>query len=207
MGLNDNSTKHIANKEIVIPTTIALAHPETQPDKVNCRISTWTKRPLVSRKMILRVKDIVTLEDSNIHNQYDSSITNCYPDFKLNPPYINVKSTVKDISNNLKVYHQNIRGLKGKISQLSNILYSELPHLLCIIEHYLKDLEIDMMSIENCKLGAKFCRHQYKNGGVYIFVHESIDFSSIPTHHISKEKDLEICAIELNLPKIKVVII
>jgi len=158
-------------------------------------------------KLIFMVKDIVTLEDSNIHNQCDSSITNCYPDFKLNPSYINVKSTVKDISNNLKVYHQNIRGLKGKISQLSNILYSELPHLLCITEHYFKDLEIDMMSIENCKLGAKFCRHQYKNGGVCIFVHESIDFNTIPTHHICKEKDLEICAVKLNLPKIKVVII
>jgi len=55
------------------------------------------------------VKDILSLEDINIHNQYDSSITNCYPDFKLNPPYINVNSTIKDSSNNLKVYHQNIR--------------------------------------------------------------------------------------------------
>jgi hypothetical protein len=66
------------------------------------------------------VKDILSLEDSNIHNCYDSSITNCYPDFKLNSPHINVNSTVKDSSNNLKFYHQNMRGLKGKISQLAN---------------------------------------------------------------------------------------
>jgi len=38
-------------------------------------------------------------------------------------------------------------------------------------------------------------------------VHESIDFDSISTHHIGKEKDLEICAVKLNLPKIKIVII
>jgi len=38
-------------------------------------------------------------------------------------------------------------------------------------------------------------------------VHESIDFDSIPTHHICKEKDLEICTIKLNLPKIKIVIV
>jgi len=37
-------------------------------------------------------------------------------------------------------------------------------------------------------------------------VHESIDFNSIPTHNISKENDLEICGIKLNLPKIKTVI-
>ena len=88
-----------------------------------------------------------------------------------------------------------MRGLKGKIRQLSNILYSELPHLLCITEHHLKDLEIDMMSVEYYKLCAKLCRHRYKNGGVCIFVHESTDFSTIPTHHTCKEKNLEICAI------------
>jgi len=66
---------------------------------------------------------------------------------------------------------------------------------------------VDMMRIEYYKLGAKFCRHQYKNGSACIFVNESIDFDSISIHHICKEKDLEICAVKLNLPKIKVVTI
>ena len=130
-----------------------------------------------------------------------------YPDFKLkSSSYINVNSNLKESSNNHKVYHQNIRGLKGKIGQLSNTLYSELPNLLRINVHHLKDLEIDM-STEYYNLGAKFCKHQYKNGGVRIFVHESIDFNTIPTHNTCKEKDLEICAIKLNRPKIKTVII
>ena len=58
-----------------------------------------------------------------------------------------------------------------------------------------QNLEIDIMSIEYYKLGSKFCRHQYKNGHVCIFVHESIDFNTTDTHHICKEKDIEICAI------------
>jgi hypothetical protein len=103
-----------------------------------------------------------------------------YPDFKPNSPlYINVNSPLKESSNNPKVYHQN----KGKTGQLSNILYSELPHLLCINMHHLKDLEIDM-STEYYNLGAKFCRHHYKNRGVYIFVHESIGFNAIPTQYL-----------------------
>jgi len=111
------------------------------------------------------VKDILGLEDSNIHNQYDCSITDFYRDFKLHSPsYINANSLLKDSSNNFKVYHENIRGLKGKISHLSNTLQSELPHLQCITEHHLKDLETDMISNEYHKLGAKFCRHQYING-------------------------------------------
>ena len=73
--------------------------------------------------------------------------------------------------------------------------------------HHLKDFEMDMITIEYYKIGAKFCRHQYKNDGACIFLHESINFDSISTHHICKEKGLEICAVKLNLPKIKTVII
>ena len=43
------------------------------------------------------VKDILSLEDSNICNQYDSSITHFYPGFELNPPSCNiVNSALKD---------------------------------------------------------------------------------------------------------------
>jgi hypothetical protein len=38
-------------------------------------------------------------------------------------------------------------------------------------------------------------------------VHESIDVDSVSNHHICREKDLEICAVKLNLSKIKIVII
>jgi hypothetical protein len=47
------------------------------------------------------------------------------------------------------------------------------------------------MSLECYKLGAKFSRHQYKNGGVCIFVREYTDFKTIPTHNICKTKDAE----------------
>jgi hypothetical protein len=65
---------------------------------------------------------------------------------------------------------------------------------------------MDMKSIGYYKLDTKFCRPQYKNGGVCIFVHESIELNVISTHRICKEKDLEICAVKRNLPKIKIVI-
>jgi hypothetical protein len=65
------------------------------------------------------VKDILSLEDSNICNQYDSPITNFYPDLKLNSPSnINENSSLNDSFSNLVVHHQNTRGLKAKISQL-----------------------------------------------------------------------------------------
>jgi hypothetical protein len=83
--------------------------------------------------MIFIMKEILSLEESNIRNQHNSSITNIYADFKLNSPsYIIVNSALKYSSNNLKFYHQNIRDLKRRINQVLNVSHPELPHLLCI---------------------------------------------------------------------------
>jgi hypothetical protein len=71
--LNENATTHIAKKVIVIPTTIAL-DPKTQSDTVTCTTSIRTKRPPVTRQNVFcMVKDILSLEESNICNQYGSS--------------------------------------------------------------------------------------------------------------------------------------
>jgi len=73
------------------------------------------KGHLSQGKIFFIVKDILSLEDSNIRNQYDSHITNFYPDLKLNSPsYINANFSLKDSSSNLKVHYENTRGLKGK---------------------------------------------------------------------------------------------
>ena len=131
MGLNDTATTHLANKETVIPTNIGPDHSKTQPDTVTCRTSTRAKRPPITRQNdFFMVIFTLSLENSNVCNQYDSSDTNIYPDCNLNPPSFNkVNYDLNDSSNNLKVYHQNIRGLRGKVSQLSTILCSELPYI------------------------------------------------------------------------------
>ena len=43
-----------------------------------------------------------------------------------------------DINNQFSIYHQNIRGLKGKISELQLSVPLEAPHLICLTEHHLK---------------------------------------------------------------------
>jgi hypothetical protein len=92
------------------------------------------------------VNDISSIENSNIPNQYYSSTANFYSNFKFILPSNNkVNSDLKDRSNNLKVYHQNTRGLRGQLSKLSNILYSKLPHTTCITEQHLKVFEMDIM--------------------------------------------------------------
>jgi hypothetical protein len=100
------------------------------------------------------------------------------------------ENTNKQTNNNnlLEVFHQNIRGLKSKTGELINSVFPEYPHIMCLTEHHLKDYEIDNLSIDHYKLGSKFCRQEFKNGGVCIFVHEDFEFSTIPSAKYCKEK-------------------
>jgi hypothetical protein len=68
-----------------------------------------------------------------------------------------------------KLFHQNIRGLRGKTSELLCHLHQELPHLLCFLEHHLSQSEVDFINIENYSLGAKYCKRKLQRGGVSIF--------------------------------------
>jgi len=41
--------------------------------------------------------------------------------------------------NLFKIFHQNIRGLKSKVDELSKSLLPEYPNNLCLTEHHLKN--------------------------------------------------------------------
>jgi hypothetical protein len=57
------------------------------------------------------------------------------------------KSSTKSINhstvnqNNLTIYHQNIRGIINKTKELLLSFTSELPHIICLSEHHLKDMK------------------------------------------------------------------
>jgi exonuclease III len=116
-------------------------------------------------------------------------------------------SDKNDDTNNLfKIYHQNIRGLKGKTDELMLPLLTEAPHLICVTEHHLKNYEIDAMPISKYKLGAKYCRKKFKNGGVCIYIQEALKFSNINLQKHCKEQDFEIAAVQLKLKKKNVIV-
>jgi hypothetical protein len=60
-------------------------------------------------------------------------------------------------------------------------MHSNLPHILCLTEHHMKQLELEHFHIENYNLGARYCRKTLEKGGVSIFVHKliiSLNFTS-----------------------------
>ena len=95
--------------------------------------------------------------------------------------------------NLFKIFLQNIRGLKSKVDDLSNSLSPDYPQIMCLTEHHLKDYEIDNLPIDHFKLGSKYCRHKFKNGGVCIFVYEDLQFFSISLDKYHKEKYWGLC--------------
>jgi len=100
-----------------------------------------------------------------------------------------------------KIFHQNIRGLKSKVDELSNSLFPHYTHIMCLTKHHLKDYEIDNLPIDHFKLGSKFCRHEFKTGGVRILIHEDLKFFTISLDKYGKEKGL-CCKAKYNFHKI-----
>jgi exonuclease III len=119
--------------------------------------------------------------------------------------YISTKKPTKS-RNLFKIFHQNIRGLKSKVDELSNALFPNYPHIMCSTEHHLKDHEINNLPIDHFKLGSKYCRCEFKNRGVCIFVHKELEFFSISLDKYCKEKDIEVSATRLNVTPIQIFI-
>jgi exonuclease III len=72
------------------------------------------------------------------------------------------------------------------------------PHVLCFTEHHLHNNEISCTHINSYNLGAKYCRVHLKHGGVSIFVHETLSFTTIDLSEFCIDQDIEICAIKLH---------
>ena len=111
----------------------------------------------------------------------------------------NEKSNSKNL---FKIFYQNVRGLKLKVDELSNLLFPDYPLIICLTEHHLKDYEKDNLPIDHFKLGSKYCRHEFKKGGVCIFICEDLEFFTISLDKYCKEKDIEVCVVKLNITPI-----
>ena len=89
------------------------------------------------------------------------------------------------------VYHQNTRGLSNKTEELISFLSLNFPQVLCLTEHHLKDSEMYFTYRDQYKLGAKFCRKSFKNGGLSIFVHDTLQCTNINQMNFVMKKTLK----------------
>jgi exonuclease III len=98
----------------------------------------------------------------------------------------------------LKIFHQNIRGLRNKANELYCHLHHDHPHILCVTEHNLSESELQLNHLTHYSLRASHCRKSFSKGGVSIFAHRNIKYNTINIGEYNKDKDIEACAIQLN---------
>jgi hypothetical protein len=110
-------------------------------------------------------------------------------------------------SKTLNIFHQNIRGLRGKVDELLSHLHLANPHILCFTEHHMNLLELQQLNTDSYKLGANYCRTLKGKGGVCIYSHTNLKIVNTDLNKYCKEKDLEIYAVKLNLSANKLSII
>jgi exonuclease III len=152
-------------------------------------------------------------ESLNIGNQFPinlsslprSKFTNSHPTWSNSTnkvpskPKSKIKLSHQQIGSvPLTVYHQNVRGLRGKANELLSQLCPTFPHILCLSEHHMNHLELQQTFFDNYKLGASYCRTLYEKGGVCIFVEESLKYVKIDLEKYCKDKEFEVCAIKFH---------
>ena len=63
------------------------------------------------------------------------------------------------------------------------------PHTLCKTEHCLRQAEFASFHTENYVLGSCYCRNSKHKGGVCIFVHNGIEFTSLDIGNYCLDQD------------------
>jgi exonuclease III len=117
-------------------------------------------------------------------------------------------ATIKE--NDIKsfnIFHQNIRGLRGKANERLSHLHPAFPHILHLTEHHMNLMELQLLNIDSYKLGANYCRTMYEKGGVCIYLHTNLNFVNIDLNKYCKDKDFEVCTVKLNLSSNRLCII
>ena len=107
----------------------------------------------------------------------------------------------------IRIFHQNIRSIRNKTHELLGHLHPDLPHIICLTEHHLTGQEVHNTAIENCAVGAYYCRSLHQKGRSIIYTHNSLKFENIDLSGYWKEKDLEICAIKIHTKTLTICII
>jgi len=111
-------------------------------------------------------------------------------------------------TNNLTIYHQNIRSL-NKIKDELNVMLEEYqgrPHLIRLSENHMEKKEMKNFSFLEYKLAYSFCRETYSKGGVCILARNDIIYQAINPNKLCKEKVFEISAVTIHTCSTKVIL-
>jgi hypothetical protein len=98
-------------------------------------------------------------------------------------------------NNVIKIFHQNVQGLRTKCSELLCHLQERSLHVLCFTKHHLENDEIAHINLDNYLLGAHYSRKLFKKGGTCIYIHRGFKVSTTSLDSYCCDNDIEACAV------------
>lgn len=102
-----------------------------------------------------------------------------------------------EIPGNLRIMHQNVRGLLSKASQIEVLLDLYSPSILFLSEHFLRQTELDAFHVPGYTVASSYCRSKIKKGGVAILTRDLLDYSVIDVSDFCIESICELAAIKV----------
>lgn len=91
----------------------------------------------------------------------------------------------------------NVCSIRNKVLELEDLCNEKKINLMCISEHWLQENQVDVFVPNNFIPANVVCRKIRKNGGVGIYILNSIKFSVIDVSQFYSEINFECCAVKL----------
>lgn len=103
------------------------------------------------------------------------------------------------------LFHANVQGLSTAVDSLS-LLFDRLnPAVVCLSEHWLNKINIDLYHFNNMQLVSWFCRDLHIHGGVSCFVREDIACKPLSLQQYCTEMIAEFCGVLI--PELRSVVV
>ncbi|RZF35360.1 hypothetical protein LSTR_LSTR017063, partial [Laodelphax striatellus] len=148
----------------------------------------WPKNVILRRFFIFETQ---SKSSRLITDNDERHVPDCYETVRMNLALVNVQC------------------LRTKFNVVCSFVDDCDLDVLCVCEHWLNPMEKELYQCLNDKSGlclaSTFCRTNYKNGGVAIYVRSIYIFKIIDLNKFCSEKDCELCGIEL--PNVSMIII
>ena len=175
--IDEEDTKYIVPK---MDLTYSLRDEEDKEEVISVMPSSGSIRKSNRIKILHLLNWMIFMVNLN-QNDNNNSIENCFQFtansnhnqknfYKNNARNNNLSLTDSDSNQVLRIYLQNICGLGSKMNDLLVSLYPNLPHILCLTEHHLRQFQIQHITMDDYNLGAEFSRQSFHKGGGCMFI-------------------------------------
>jgi len=119
-------------------------------------------KPALTVSQTVKAKELVNLtKTQDLDNETDHELNLCTEVPSKTKPNIKLSHHSNGLIS-ITIYHQNVRGLRGKTNKLLSQLHPNFPHILCFSEYHMNHLELQQTHIDNYKLGVSYCRTLYE---------------------------------------------